>query len=183
MVVHRLCDRDLHQWTLFLYFRLFNTVDRKLMFYIKVCRCLDANYGPLESETTALPLYQLSHNHCPTFKSFVSFLPKYTIFVRQIRLLLQRDGEAESRSLPTKANRRSSLYRRLPLHQQRLFGRKIRSAWRDENYNQVRLDKPWPTYFILLQSSYDCSWDLWRLIMPDVRCYLTVGTVLKDAVM
>ena len=40
---------------LFLYFRLFNTVDRKQMFCKKVYRWLDSNCGPVESETTALP--------------------------------------------------------------------------------------------------------------------------------
>ena len=44
---------------LFLYFSLFNTVDRKWMFYIKGCRWLDTNCGPLVWKQP------LSHNHCP----------------------------------------------------------------------------------------------------------------------
>ena len=46
----------------FFYFRLFNTVEGKQMFHIKVCWWLDSSRGPMESEATAL---QLSHNHCP----------------------------------------------------------------------------------------------------------------------
>ena len=41
---------------LFLYFCLFNTVDSKQMFHIKVCQCLDLNRGPLVSEAVALPI-------------------------------------------------------------------------------------------------------------------------------
>ena len=40
---------------LFLYFRLFNSVDRKQMFIINFCQWLDLNCGPLVSEATALP--------------------------------------------------------------------------------------------------------------------------------
>ena len=44
-----------HSRPLFLYFRLFNTVDSKQMFHIKVCQWLDSNGGPLVSEATTLP--------------------------------------------------------------------------------------------------------------------------------
>ena len=44
-----------HYRPLFLYFRLFNTVDSRQMFHIKVCRWLDLNCGPPVSEATALP--------------------------------------------------------------------------------------------------------------------------------
>ena len=44
-----------HYRPLFLYFRLFNTVDSKQMFHIKACWWLDLNRGPLVSEATALP--------------------------------------------------------------------------------------------------------------------------------
>ena len=40
---------------LFLYFRLFKTVDSKQMFHIKVCQWLDSNCGPLVLEATSLP--------------------------------------------------------------------------------------------------------------------------------
>ena len=40
----------------FLYFRLFLTDDSKQIFYIKVCRWLDSNCGPLVSEATVLPI-------------------------------------------------------------------------------------------------------------------------------
>ena len=43
-----------HSRPLFLYFRLFNTVDSK-MFNIIFCRWRDLNRGPLELEVTALP--------------------------------------------------------------------------------------------------------------------------------
>ena len=36
-------------------FRLFNTVDSKQMFDIKVCRWLDSNHGPLMLKAIALP--------------------------------------------------------------------------------------------------------------------------------
>ena len=38
-----------------LYFCIFNIVDNKQMFYIKVYRRLDSNLRPLVSEATALP--------------------------------------------------------------------------------------------------------------------------------
>ena len=44
-----------HSRTLFLYLRLFFTVNSKQMFYLKVCQWLDSNHGPLVSEATALP--------------------------------------------------------------------------------------------------------------------------------
>ena len=44
-----------HSRSLFVYFRLFNTVASTQMFHIKVCRWLDSNRGPLVSEATALP--------------------------------------------------------------------------------------------------------------------------------
>ena len=44
-----------HFRPLFLYFRLFNRVDSKQIFHIKVCRRLDLNRGPLVYEVTALP--------------------------------------------------------------------------------------------------------------------------------
>ena len=43
-----------HSWPLFLYFRLFNTIDSK-MFNIIFCRWQDLNRGPLELEVTGLP--------------------------------------------------------------------------------------------------------------------------------
>ena len=43
-----------HSRPLFLYFRLFNTVDSK-MFYINFCWWRDSNHGPLELEASALP--------------------------------------------------------------------------------------------------------------------------------
>ena len=39
----------------FRYFRIFNTVGNKQIFFIKVCRCLDSNRGPLVSKATFLP--------------------------------------------------------------------------------------------------------------------------------
>ena len=60
-------------WSLFLYFRLFNTVDSKQMFHIKVCWWLVSNHGPLVSEATEpqplnllkLAPFQIhSHYHC-----------------------------------------------------------------------------------------------------------------------
>ena len=45
---------------LFLYFHLFNTVDSKEIFRIKVCWWLDSYNWPQKR-----PLYQLSYNHCP----------------------------------------------------------------------------------------------------------------------
>ena len=44
-----------HSLPLFLYFLPFLTVDSKQMLYIKVCRWLDSNCGPLGSEVTTLP--------------------------------------------------------------------------------------------------------------------------------
>ena len=44
-----------HSLPLSLYFRLFNTVDNKQMFYIKVCWWLDSNSRLLVSEGTTLP--------------------------------------------------------------------------------------------------------------------------------
>ena len=48
-----------HSRPLFLYFRLFNVVNSKQMFYIIVCRWLDSNRGPLVSKATALPTVPL----------------------------------------------------------------------------------------------------------------------------
>ena len=53
--------------TLFLYFRLFNTVESK-MFYINFCRWRDSNHGPLVWKR---PLYQLSHNQSPLILSLL----------------------------------------------------------------------------------------------------------------
>ena len=44
-----------HSQSLFLYFRLFNTLEIKQMFNIKICQGLDSNCGPLGSEATTLP--------------------------------------------------------------------------------------------------------------------------------
>ena len=44
-----------HSWPLFLYFRLFNTVDSKLIFYMNVLWWLDKYRGPLVLEATSLP--------------------------------------------------------------------------------------------------------------------------------
>ena len=44
-----------HSQSLFLYFRLFNTVDSKQMFNISFCEWLDSNHRPLLLEATALP--------------------------------------------------------------------------------------------------------------------------------
>ena len=44
-----------HSRLLIHYFRLFNPVGSKQKFFMKVCRWLDLNHGPLVSETTALP--------------------------------------------------------------------------------------------------------------------------------
>ena len=49
---------------LFLYFRLNNTVDLKQMFYKKLCRWDWVRIADLWCQKR--PLYQLSHNHCPT---------------------------------------------------------------------------------------------------------------------
>ena len=49
-----------HSRSLFLYFRhiQYDTVDSKQTFYIKICRWLDSNHGPLVPEPTALPTEQ-----------------------------------------------------------------------------------------------------------------------------
>ena len=52
---------------LFLYFRLFNTVDGKQMFYIKVSQWLDLNCRPRVSEATTLP------TEPPPLPDFLSF--------------------------------------------------------------------------------------------------------------
>ena len=44
-----------HSWPLFLYFRLFNTVDSKLIFYMNVLWWLDKYREPLVLEATSLP--------------------------------------------------------------------------------------------------------------------------------
>ena len=64
----------------YLYFHLFNTVDNKQMFYIKVCRWLDSNRGPLVSDVTALPT---EPQPLPKRSKFLIFL-KCSISVRSI---------------------------------------------------------------------------------------------------
>ena len=51
-----------HSRSLFVYFCLVTTAESKQIFYIKICWCLNSNWGPLILEATAL---QLSHNRCP----------------------------------------------------------------------------------------------------------------------
>ena len=60
-----------HFRPLFLYFRLFSTVERLKNVQNKFCQWLDSNSGPLDWKQL---LYQLSHNQCP---AWLKRLPNY----------------------------------------------------------------------------------------------------------